>query len=172
MKTTSTNPLPCLLLPENPILAQQLHFGWPFTQPTMATRRPASSRAKTSNDIQPVHSRSVITKTVAGALSSRVSDDIESSSDPQRPRNKEDGETNIQVILCCCGRSEREIQENSLAIVQIEGLKSYSLTIETPLPISSLGMFSSPPPIPIHSIWSSVLRLHRAWYTTKLLDLC
>src|SRR5258708_4187018 len=115
----------------------------------MANRRPASSRPKMNNDTNPtqsIRSRSVIAK-AAGASSSRTPDDLESSNPPvsQRPRTKEDGETNIQVILRCRGRSEREIQENSPAIVQIEGPKSNSLTIETSLPPSSLGIFNSPP---------------------------
>jgi kinesin family member 11 len=108
----------------------------------MATRRPASSRAKTNHDTNPIQSvRSRSTKPVAGASSSRTPDE---SNDPQQPR-KEDGETNIQVILRCRGRSEREIQENSPSIVQIEAPKGNDLTIETSLPISSLGIFNAPP---------------------------
>lgn len=117
----------------------------------MATRRPTSTRPKTNGDtnsVQSVRPRSVTARPIAGASSSRASDDQESTIDPpvaQRSRNKGDGETNIQVILRCRGRSERESLENSPAIVQIEGPKSNSLTIETSLPISSLGVFTSPP---------------------------
>ena len=114
----------------------------------MATRRPTSTRPKINGDTNPVHSvrpRSVVAKPIVGASSTRASDDQESTVDLQRSRNKGDGETNIQVILRCRGRSERESLENSPAIVQIEGPKSTSLTIETSLPISSLGVFTSPP---------------------------
>lgn len=111
----------------------------------MATRRPAS-RAKTNNDTNLIRSRSAIAKPAVSSI--RTPDNLEPSSDPalsQRSRNKEDGETNIHVILRCRGRSEREILENSPAIVQIEGPKNNSLTLETSLPVSSLGMFNSPP---------------------------
>jgi kinesin family protein 11 len=112
----------------------------------MATRRTASSRSRTNGDTNITRPKSVMAKAVAGASSSRISDNLESSDPPfAQRRNKEDGETNIQVILRCRGRSEREIQENSPAIVQIEGPKTNSLTIETSLPVSSLGMFNSPP---------------------------
>ena len=95
----------------------------------MATRRPASSRARLLNSntnsvpqIQQPRPKSVMAQ-----------------------KNYDDPETHIKVILRCRGRSEREIQENSPTIVQIEGAKSKDLTIETSTPVSSLGMVTLPP---------------------------
>ncbi len=115
----------------------------------MASRRPASSRARYNNETIPQQprSKSVMAKPIA-ASSSRTTVDQERSNDtsiPQRSRNKDDGETNIQVILRCRGRSEREVMENSPSIVQIEGPKRKDLTVETSTPVSSLGMVASPP---------------------------
>lgn len=93
----------------------------------MATRRPASSRARLNNTnsvppIQQPRPKSVMAQ-----------------------KNYDDTETHIKVILRCRGRSEREIQENSPTIVQIENAKSKDLTIETSTPVSSLGMVTLPP---------------------------
>lgn len=118
----------------------------------MASRRPASSRAKYNNDTmlppQQPRSKSVTAKPIT-ASSSRITEDLERSNGTpalnQKSRNKDDEETNIQVILRCRGRSEREIDENSPAIVQIDGPKSKDLTIETSTPVSSLGMVTSSP---------------------------
>lgn len=94
----------------------------------MATRRPASSRARlnsNTNSVPPIQQprpKSVMAQ-----------------------KNYDDTETHIKVILRCRGRSEREIQENSPTIVQIEGAKSKDLTIETSTPVSSFGMVTLPP---------------------------
>ncbi|KAI6108999.1 P-loop containing nucleoside triphosphate hydrolase protein [Pisolithus croceorrhizus] len=53
---------------------------------------------------------------------------------------RDDGETNIQVVIRCRRRSEREIQENSPIIVSSNGPKSNEITIETSTPVSSLGV--------------------------------
>jgi kinesin family member 11 len=103
-----------------------IYIGHPHHTTKMATRRPASSRARLNSNTNSV---------------------------PPQPRpksvmaqkNYDDTETHIKVILRCRGRSEREIQENSPTIVQIEGAKSKDLTIETSTPVSSLGMVALPP---------------------------
>jgi len=112
----------------------------------MATRRPASSRAKYNNDLP--RSKSVLAKPAADPVPSSSQPALEQSTDTpalHRPRNKEHGDTNIQVILRCRSRSEREIQENSPSIVQIDGPKTKDLTMETSMPVSSLGMYTAPP---------------------------
>ncbi|PCH38070.1 kinesin-domain-containing protein, partial [Wolfiporia cocos MD-104 SS10] len=58
---------------------------------------------------------------------------------------QEDSETNIQVVIRCRRRSEREIQENSPIIVTTDGPKSHNITIETAAPVSSLGVVTLPP---------------------------
>jgi len=63
----------------------------------------------------------------------------------QPPQPHDDGETNIQVVLRCRRRSEREIQENSPIIVSSEGARSHAVTIETAAPFSSLGIVTLPP---------------------------
>ncbi|KDQ60800.1 hypothetical protein JAAARDRAFT_204605 [Jaapia argillacea MUCL 33604] len=57
----------------------------------------------------------------------------------------EDSETNIQVVIRCRRRSDREIQENSPIITSSNGAKSTDITIETAIPVSSLGMVTLPP---------------------------
>ncbi|KAJ7894631.1 P-loop containing nucleoside triphosphate hydrolase protein [Mycena olivaceomarginata] len=54
-------------------------------------------------------------------------------------------ETNIQVVVRCRCRSEREITENSPIIVSSNGAKSKELCIEAALPQSSLGVVTLPP---------------------------
>ncbi|KAJ6496722.1 kinesin 2 [Mycena vitilis] len=85
----------------------------------MATRRPPSSRAKAPPP--PARSRSVLGK------------------------NTDDPETNIQVVVRCRRRSEREIADNSPIIVSSTGAKSKDLSIEAALPQSTLGVVTLPP---------------------------
>ncbi|KAF8163321.1 P-loop containing nucleoside triphosphate hydrolase protein [Crassisporium funariophilum] len=118
----------------------------------MATRRPASrARLNTNiNTMQPPQQprpKSAMAKTTT---SQRVGEELlgsqsSSSSIPKLHKGQEESESHIQVILRCRGRSEREIQENSPGIVQIDGAKSKDLTIETSPPISSLGIVTPPP---------------------------
>ncbi|KAG6900878.1 hypothetical protein C0993_009996 [Termitomyces sp. T159_Od127] len=54
-------------------------------------------------------------------------------------------ETNIQVVIRCRGRSEREIQDNSPIIVTSSGAKSKDVSIELSAPVSSLGLVTMPP---------------------------
>jgi kinesin family member 11 len=115
----------------------------------MAIRRPPASRPRPSisnnNLSQPLpRSRSVISKSSRGLASS--TDDY-----PDAPNSKhlkpggQDSETNIQVVIRCRRRSDREIQENSPIIVTSQGAKSQDVTIETSTPISSLGVVTLPP---------------------------
>lgn len=57
----------------------------------------------------------------------------------------QDVETNIQVVIRCRRRSDREIQENSPIIVSSKGAKSQDVTIEISAPVSSLGVVTLPP---------------------------
>ncbi|KAF9464724.1 kinesin 2 [Collybia nuda] len=61
------------------------------------------------------------------------------------PSQQEDSEINIQVVIRCRGRSEREIQDNSPNIVSSTGARSKEVSIEASNPISSLGLVSLPP---------------------------
>ncbi|KAJ7343439.1 kinesin 2 [Mycena albidolilacea] len=85
----------------------------------MATRRPPSSRAKAPPPLP--RSRSVL------------------------GHNKDEPETNIQVVVRCRRRSEREIADNSPIIVSSAGAKTKELTIEAALPQSSLGVVTLAP---------------------------
>ncbi|KAG5342766.1 hypothetical protein C0989_008716 [Termitomyces sp. Mn162] len=57
----------------------------------------------------------------------------------------EEAETNMQVVIRCRGRSEREIQDNSPIIVTSSGAKSKDVSIELSAPVSSLGLVTMPP---------------------------
>ncbi|KAJ7920103.1 P-loop containing nucleoside triphosphate hydrolase protein [Mycena leptocephala] len=85
----------------------------------MATRRLPSSRAKAPPP--PPRFRSVLGKST------------------------DDAETNIQVVVRCRRRSEREMADNSPIIVSLNGAKSKELSIEAALPQSSLGVVTLPP---------------------------
>ncbi|KAF7363485.1 Kinesin motor domain-containing protein [Mycena sanguinolenta] len=85
----------------------------------MATRRPPSSRAKAPPP--PTRARSVL------------------------GQNKDDAETNIQVVVRCRRRSEQEVAANSPIIVSSTGAKSKELTVEVALPQSSLGVVTLAP---------------------------
>ncbi|KAJ7235473.1 P-loop containing nucleoside triphosphate hydrolase protein [Mycena haematopus] len=85
----------------------------------MATRRPPSSRAKAPPP--PPRARSVL------------------------GQNKDEPETNIQVVVRSRRRSEREIADNSPIIVSSAGAKTKELSVEVALPQSSLGVVTLPP---------------------------
>ncbi|KAF8077927.1 kinesin 2 [Lyophyllum atratum] len=124
----------------------------------MATRRPASSRARVNNNLNPMppppppRSRSVMARP---ASTTRLHDDSHhkdatiatpSSSTHQRSMSsQEDAETNIQVVIRCRRRSEREVQDNSPTIVTSSGAKSKDVSIEASAPVSSLGIVTMPP---------------------------
>jgi kinesin family protein 11 len=73
-----------------------------------------------------------------------LSSSVATSKNP-KPVSQDDGETNIQVVLRCRRRSEREIQDNSPIIVSCAGPKSHEVTIETSIPQSTLGIVTLPP---------------------------
>lgn len=57
----------------------------------------------------------------------------------------QDSENNIQVVIRSRRRSEREINDSSPIIVQMDGAKSQDISIETSVPTSSLGVVTLPP---------------------------
>lgn len=117
----------------------------------MALRRPASSRAKvaptnSSTNPQP-RSRSVMSRP---PLASRSGEELRhesamAGSISRQQKNLDDAETNIQVVLRCRRRNEREITDNSPIIVTSNGAKSKELSIESSVPTSSLGIVTLPP---------------------------
>jgi kinesin family protein 11 len=60
-------------------------------------------------------------------------------------QSQEDCEINIQVVVRCRRRSDREVQESSPIIVSTEGARSHAVSIETAAPVSSLGVVTLPP---------------------------
>ncbi|KAI9446436.1 kinesin-domain-containing protein [Lactarius indigo] len=60
-------------------------------------------------------------------------------------QSQDECETNIQVVIRCRRRSDREVQENSPIIVSTEGARGQSVSIETAAPVSSLGVVTLPP---------------------------
>lgn len=121
----------------------------------MATRRPPSSRARvnniTTNSMPPPRSRSVMSRS---ASSTRLPDDPPAREPtPTLPTLKhskhssmhDDAETNIQVVIRCRRRSEREIQDNSPIIVTSNGAKSKDVSVQMSAPVSSLGVVTLPP---------------------------
>ncbi|OCH94988.1 kinesin-domain-containing protein [Obba rivulosa] len=127
----------------------------------MATRRPATSRSRQNLTSMPppttraTRQPSVLTKSNSSQRSEQTTPAEESTEPgpsihkaarthiPHQPQ--EDVETNIQVVLRCRRRSEREIQENSPIIITTTGAKGKDITIETAAPVSSLGLVTLPP---------------------------
>ncbi|KZV61068.1 kinesin-domain-containing protein [Peniophora sp. CONT] len=105
--------------------------------PVAGPSRPRSVAART-------HSTSTSTSTTSRSTAPTPIPDV-----PALPANIRgrpgDAETNIQVVLRCRRRSEREVADNSPIVVSSAGAKSDALTIETAAPISSLGVVSLPP---------------------------
>ncbi|KAG8936615.1 kinesin motor protein cin8 [Tulasnella sp. 418] len=62
----------------------------------------------------------------------------------RRPDGKE-SEMNVQVVVRCRSRSEREMKESSPIIVSIQGAMSDEVTIETAAPTSTLGITTHAP---------------------------
>ncbi|KDQ09272.1 hypothetical protein BOTBODRAFT_191177 [Botryobasidium botryosum FD-172 SS1] len=62
-----------------------------------------------------------------------------------RHADGKDAGTNIQVVIRCRVRSDREIQENSPIIVKTNGARGEEITIETAMPNPNLGGISLPP---------------------------
>ncbi|KAJ3559108.1 hypothetical protein NM688_g534 [Phlebia brevispora] len=127
----------------------------------MATRRtlPHRGARPTYSSAQPPQAgssrpRSVLTKSNASqrsGLSTPVEETFQQPppppSQPERVHSlRDDGETNIQVVLRCRRRSEREIQDNSPIIVSTSGARSTELTIQTTSASNSLGLVSLPAP--------------------------
>ncbi|KZT26445.1 kinesin-domain-containing protein [Neolentinus lepideus HHB14362 ss-1] len=138
----------------------------------MATRRPATRTRTTSHAMPPPTTtnrpRSVLAKSGSSQRSTLTtpSEDSERStpappSHPPSPRRKpttralqpthsqhqgqDEDEGNIQVVIRCRRRSEREIQDNSPIIASCGGPLSREVTIETAAPVSSLGIVTLPP---------------------------
>lgn len=57
----------------------------------------------------------------------------------------QDPENNIKVVIRSRRRSEREVNDASPIIVQMDGAKSQDISIETSIPTSSLGVVTLPP---------------------------
>ncbi|TFK29957.1 kinesin [Coprinopsis marcescibilis] len=113
----------------------------------MATRRPASSRARmpppsSSTTTNQPRARSVMARPASQQTLASSTDLTDSSSSRNQ---KDEGGTNIQVVIRCRRRSGREMQEGSPMIVTSDGAKSKEISIETGAPVSSLGVVTLPP---------------------------
>jgi kinesin family protein 11 len=134
----------------------------------MATRRVAANRSRsqtggTNPPPQPSsRARSVVAKALRSVTSTATSKQDASeppllSPSTSRPQPKpvaklqvplqsqDECETNIQVVIRCRRRSDREVQENSPIIVSTEGARGQAVSIETAAPVSSLGVVTLPP---------------------------
>uniref|UniRef100_D8PT11 Kinesin n=1 Tax=Schizophyllum commune (strain H4-8 / FGSC 9210) TaxID=578458 RepID=D8PT11_SCHCM len=108
----------------------------------MASKRQAASRPRTAMSTNAMHppnpptrSRSVMSKLTN---STRSTDETNKAGGDQP-------ETNIQVVIRCRRRSEKEIAENSPIIVSSSGAKSHEISIEAAAPVSSMGVLTLAP---------------------------
>ncbi|KAJ3883487.1 kinesin 2 [Lentinula edodes] len=115
----------------------------------MNTRRPPSRMRTNSSASMPpptLRPRSVMTKSASSSRSGE--EQLEHGAAPavhKQLKHTDDPDTNIQVIIRCRRRSDREIQENSPIIVNSKGAKSNQVSIETTAPVSTLGVVTLPP---------------------------
>lgn len=117
----------------------------------MATRRPpsAASRSKANPAPPPssnqARSRSAIARPSVPTPEPAAPLVASGSSAASTRQAKDEVGTNIQVVIRCRNRSEREIEDNSPIIVTSSGAKSKEISIETSAPVSSLGVITPPP---------------------------
>ncbi|KAJ4487931.1 kinesin 2 [Lentinula aciculospora] len=116
----------------------------------MNTRRPPSRMKANSSSAMippaPPRSRSAMSKSASSSRSG--AEQLEHVVAPvahRQQKHTDDVDTNIQVIIRCRRRSDREIQENSPIIVNSKGAKSNQVSIETTAPVSTLGIVTLPP---------------------------
>lgn len=105
--------------------------------PVAGPSRPRSVAART-------HSSSTSTSTTSRSTAPTPVPDVPALPASIRGRTG-DVEMNIQVVLRCRRRSEREVADNSPIVVSSAGAKSDALTIETAAPSSTLGVVQLPP---------------------------
>lgn len=109
----------------------------------MALRRPGSSRARLGSSANQMPPPNLPVPRARSVLAKQPRPPPEST--PRTATHTPDAETNIQVVIRCRRRSEREVQDNSPIIVSSTGAKSREVSIETSAPISSLGIVTLPP---------------------------
>ncbi|KAF9454509.1 kinesin-domain-containing protein [Macrolepiota fuliginosa MF-IS2] len=115
----------------------------------MASRRPAPRTKVTGTLPAPSQNR---TRSVSKAiptpeshLANTLNSTVTSITSSLSQKNSEISESNIQVVIRCRRRSDREVQENSPIIVSSSGAKSKEISIELGAPQSSLGIVTLPP---------------------------
>lgn len=117
----------------------------------MNSRPPSAATSRRGNVLS---STAIKNQRPRSALTKHLSEEnvAQSSRPASPPRNKpfkaseiEEGKSNIQVVVRCRRRSEREIQEGSPVIVATSGPQGQEVTIETGTSISSFGVVTLPP---------------------------
>jgi kinesin family member 11 len=129
----------------------------------MATRRtalPRTTRAPSVHAPPPQaagtsRTRSALSRPSSAALRSERTTPFDEPAEAPHPTRtsrtatingtSDSSESNIQVVIRCRRRSEREIEENSPIIVSTKGAKGEDITIETAAPVSSLGVVTLAP---------------------------
>ncbi|KAF7976325.1 hypothetical protein HWV62_7048 [Athelia sp. TMB] len=121
----------------------------------MAARRPPPTRTRVNNvsnnaptGLQQSRPSSVMTRpssSMARSLTSTTDDAPQPPASTQSKLSKQEAETNIKVVIRCRRRSDREVQDKEPLIVSSKGPKSQDVTIETSVPISSLGVITLAP---------------------------
>jgi kinesin family protein 11 len=115
----------------------------------MASRRAAQSRSRTNTAMPPPQQSMARPRSVMSKSASSPRDDQPEPFPPPALRQpnaqQDDAETNIQVVIRCRRRSDREIQDNSPIIVSCDGPRSREVTVETSTPVSTFGVVTLPP---------------------------
>lgn len=125
----------------------------------MATRRTALPRGTRASSAHPPTAGGTRTRSTASRAPSVARSDLPTPVEvvphpPQPTRttrattvndSRDTSVSNIQVVIRCRRRSEREIEESSPIIVQTTAARCQDITIETAAPASSLGVVTLPP---------------------------
>ena len=109
----------------------------------MAARKP-TARLRGANGVSNVASSSRL----------RYDNNSKAKHEPKAPvddlsevpgKKSNEGESNIQVVIRCRRRNDRELQEASPIIISTEGPRGQNITIETAAPSSILAVVTLPP---------------------------
>ncbi|KAF8894637.1 kinesin 2 [Infundibulicybe gibba] len=98
----------------------------------MAARRP-TSKVRVNNNLNPMPPPAARSRSVMSRPASSLR------------HHQDEDETNIQVVIRCRRRSDREIQDNTPIIVSSNGAKSKEVSIEAAAPVSVLGLVTPAP---------------------------
>lgn len=148
--TPSTSPTPSMSMRRIQPKQQRTGALPSAASSSLLSNRPRNAPAKagpSQRSIPPADKPQPVTTSSASSSLSELQSSSRSQQQQQQQQQQTpaESECNIQVVIRCRRRSEREINDGSPIIVSSDGARSKQVTIETAAPISLLGMVQLPP---------------------------